>query len=64
MQATSKKAEVCVKTTNSLSGQVRNVSYNLKKKTVFDTHATQMTEAQLQLDYSHPSIHSLRKIGF
>ena len=35
-----------------------------KKNTVFDTHATQMTEAQSQPDYSHPSIHSLLKIGF
>ena len=34
------------------------------KNTVFDTHATQMTEAQSQPDNSHPSIHSLRKIGF
>ena len=65
MQATSKKAEICVETTNSLLDSLETWHTIFpQKNTVFDAHTTQMTETYLQPDYFHSSIHSLRKIGF
>ena len=65
MQATSKKAEVCVETTNSLLDRLETWHTLFpKKNTVFDAHATQMTETQLQPNFFLPSIHSLHKIDF